>query len=105
MLAHQLMAKKGINLDGQGLRKHRAARSAAPGHAGVMGVDYAAMRPVAGDMATGTPAGGLCAGAGQRPRWVRIFSMTSGCSMTAMRVITLMFHEAMRRNEDGGTLP
>ena len=54
---------------------------AAPGHAGAMGlwrVDYVAMRPVAGNMATGTPAGGLWAWAGQIRKWNRIFSMTSG---------------------------
>jgi hypothetical protein len=28
--------------------------------------------------------GGLCAGAGHRVRWVRIFSITAGCSMNAM---------------------
>lgn len=28
--------------------------------------------------------GGLCACAGHRPRWVRIFSMTAGCLMKAM---------------------
>jgi len=32
----------------------------------------------------GSPAGGLWARAGQSPRWVRIFSMTAGCSMKAM---------------------
>ena len=37
-------------------------------------LDYAAMERT----------GGLCAVAGQRPRWVRIFSITSGCSMNAM---------------------
>ena len=31
----------------------------------------------------GYPAGGLCACAGQRPRWVRIFSMTAAWSMTS----------------------
>lgn len=42
------------------------------------------MRPVAGNMATGTPAGGLWMWVGQSPRCVRIFSMTSGCSIHAM---------------------
>ena len=50
------------------------ARGARPPEAmGLWRVDYAAMRPVAGDMATGTPAGGLWAWAGQSPRLVRIF--------------------------------
>ena len=32
----------------------------------------------------GYPAGGLWVCVGQRPRWLRIFPMTAGCSMKAM---------------------
>lgn len=38
------------------------------------------------DYAATERTGGLCAGANQRPRWVRIFSITSGCSMSAIKV-------------------
>ena len=54
----------------------RGVPPAAPGHAGVMElgrVGYAAMRPVAGDTATGPPADGLWTWVGHNPSWVRIF--------------------------------
>ncbi len=46
-----------------------------------------AMRLVAGDMAPGTPTGGLWMWVGHNPRCMRIFAMTSRCSMKARILI------------------
>jgi hypothetical protein len=45
---------------------------------------YAASVTRCRESGNGYPAGGLCTRASQRPRWVRIFAMTAGCSMKAM---------------------
>ena len=51
----------------------RGTRGSAMSPSGVALVDHAVI-----------VSGGLCAGAGQSPRWLRISSRTSGCAMKAM---------------------
>jgi hypothetical protein len=69
-------------------RRPRGARGSSAPNAAARGgqgsTDYAATQPAAGSVTPRTSAGGLWAAAGQSPRWARIFSMTSGCSMNAM---------------------
>ena len=86
-------AVKGKTDAGGGRAGQNTATSGADGviSRALKGLPDRAARPVAERMATGTPRQAGCGLVdGQRPRCVKIFSITSGCSMNARRTPATM---------------